>query len=211
MNHAPPLSKNLSPSSILPAQLAERLHQGLPCLILDVRSPAEFHSAHIAQNLAASTLQPLNTLQPADWKNQSDSPLYLLCQGGVRAKRAGQLLCEAGVPCTVIEGGLDAWISAGLPVERGTSNTLPLMRQVQLVIGLFTASGAALALWKDPRFAWIPLFTGCGLLMAGLTGLCPLANLIAAMPWNARPGGKTNSGNPSGGASCCAPQNQSAR
>ena len=202
MNTSPTLSKPLSPNSIPPTHLASRLQQGLPSRILDVRSAAEFQTAH----LAASSLQPINTLNPADWK-PGDAPLFVLCQSGGRATRAAQMLCEAGVACSVVEGGLDAWMHAGLPVVRGASKVLPLMRQVQLVIGFFTALGAALALWVDPRFAWVALFTGCGLLMAGLTGLCPLANLIAAMPWNAKPGGTSPAnalGVSTGGASCCA-------
>jgi hypothetical protein len=58
------------------------------------------------------------------------------------------------------------------------------MRQVQIAVGLISAAGAALALTINPLFAIIPLVMGCGLLFAGLTGMCGLALLLAKMPWN---------------------------
>jgi hypothetical protein len=110
------------------------------------------------------------------------------------------------VNCCVVEGGLEAWTAAGLPVERGASRVLPLMRQVQIVIGLVSGVGAALAIWKHPLFALIPLGTGAGLLFAGLTGTCGLALLLARMPWNQR--ASSNAGGAPGAKaapSCCTP------
>jgi hypothetical protein len=73
------------------------------------------------------------------------------------------------------------------------------MRQVQIVIGVVSAAGAALSVWKDPLFGLIPLFMGLGLLFAGLTGTCGLALVMARMPWN-----KGAAGCGSGNASCAA-------
>jgi len=84
----------------------------------------------------------------------------------------------------LVEGGTQAWIDAGLPVNRGESKVLPLMRQVQIVVGLVSAVGAGLALAVNPWFALLPLVTGCGLLFAGIAGFCGLALVLARMPWN---------------------------
>ena len=65
--------------------------------------------------------------------------------------------------CVLVEGGTQAWIDAGLPVNRGESRVLPLMRQVQITVGFVSAAGAVLALAVNPRFALIPLLAGCGL------------------------------------------------
>jgi hypothetical protein len=75
-------------------------------------------------------------------------------------------------------------MDAGLPVDRGQSRVLPLMRQVQITVGLISGAGAVLALAVNPLFAIIPLVTGCGLLFAGITGTCGMALLLAKMPWN---------------------------
>ena len=123
--------------------------------------------------------------------------LALLAAAGVLTREKFE---RAGFDrCVLVEGGTQAWIDAGLPVIRGTSKTLPLMRQVQIVVGLVSATGAALALAVNHRFAIIPLLMGCGLLFAGLTGTCGLALLLAKMPWN-----RAATCEP---VSCCAPKN----
>ena len=202
----------VTPGAIPPARLAALLNQGGQggqgggVRLLDVRSAAEYGAHHVA----GAVLQPLDSLVPSEWVGKSGAgPLYVFCQSGGRAGRAAALLAKEGVACSVVEGGLEAWVAAGLPVEKGASTVLPLMRQVQLVIGLVSGTGAALAVWKHPLFALIPLFMSAGLVFAAVTGYCGLAMLLARMPWNRQAGG----GPPSSGAtaatasstaSCCA-------
>ena len=182
-------------TSINPRELHRRLDAGQPARLLDVRTPGEHAAAHVP----GATLIPLDELDAAAFcreRGSDASPLYVLCQSGGRARRAIKKLESAGVHgCILVEGGTQAWIDAGLPVDRRESRVLPLMRQVQIVVGSLSAVGAALALTVNPRFALIPLVTGCGLLFAGLTGFCGLALLLAKMPWN-----KTSTCN---SAACC--------
>jgi hypothetical protein len=58
------------------------------------------------------------------------------------------------------------------------------MRQVQLVIGVLALTGSLLAIFVNPLFALLPAFLGAGLTLAGSTGWCGLALLLAKMPWN---------------------------
>jgi rhodanese-related sulfurtransferase len=196
-------ASGLTPGQIQPARLAALLGRGVEARLLDVRSAAEYGTQHVK----GAVLQPLDSLAPSEWKASADAgPVYVLCQAGGRAGRAAELLAKEGVACSVVEGGMEAWVAAGLPVEKGASQVLPLMRQVQLVIGLVSGTGAALAIWKHPLFGLIPLFTSAGLVFAGATGYCGLALLLARMPWNQRTGGGTAQTGPrAGGASCCAP------
>ena len=174
-------------TSIQPLELHRRLAEGGPAQLLDVRTPGEFAAAHVP----GAKLIPLDDLDPAAFQQQrggGDTPVYVLCQSGGRARKAIAKLERAGVRgCVLVEGGTQGWMDAGLPVERGQSTVLPLMRQVQIIIGLVSAVGAALALAVNPLFAIIPLVTGCGLLFAGITGLCGMALLLAKMPWNRAP------------------------
>lgn len=195
-----------TPQKVSPAAVATLLQSGKPCQVLDVRSLGEWEAAH----LAGATHQSLDVLNPEDWRRRAENaqqgPLFVLCQAGGRATRAASILCASGVPCSVIEGGLDAWRAAGLPVVLGRSKVLPLMRQVQIVIGLVSGVGSALAIWKDPMFGFIPLAMGAGLLFAGLSGTCGLALLMAKMPWNR--GTRGSGGAPANAqpaASCCSP------
>ena len=53
-------------------------------------------------------------------------PIYVLCQAGPRAQKAIERSSAAGCyDCVLVEGGTQAWIDAGLSVNRGTSNVLP--------------------------------------------------------------------------------------
>jgi hypothetical protein len=97
---------------------------------------------------------------------------------------AGRLACATDVEAYILEGGIDAWKKAGMPVEQNRSQPIEIMRQVQIVVGFVSAVGAALALAVHPWFALISLLTGGGLLFAGLTGFCGLALVLAKMPWN---------------------------
>jgi rhodanese-related sulfurtransferase len=187
-------------STITPRDLQALLSSGKTAHLLDVRSPAEYSGVHIP----GTQLIPLDELDPVTFCKQRGadcSPVYVICQSGGRAARAIQKLEAAGVKeCVLLDGGTQAWVDAGFPVNRGQSRVLPLMRQVQITIGAIAATGSLLALLVDPKFAVIPLFMGCGLLMAGITGFCGLALLIAKMPWN-----KTTSPQAS---SCCTVKTQ---
>ena len=171
-------------TSLSVRELQNRLASGAPALLLDVRTPGEFGTAHVP----GAKLIPLDQLDPAAFmrdRGAEVAPVYVLCQSGGRAKRAIEKLETAGVKgCVLVEGGTQAWIDAGFPVTRGESRVLPLMRQVQIVVGFLSATGALLALTVHPAFAFLPLVIGCGLLFAGVTGFCGLALVLAKMPWN---------------------------
>ena len=175
-------------TSIPPRELHRLLADGRPAQLLDVRTPGEFAAAHVPE----AKLIPLDALDPAAFQRQrgaEEIPVYVLCHSGGRARRAIDRLERAGGHgCVLVGGGTQAWMDAGLPVIVGQSRALPLMRQVQITIGLISAAGAVLALAANPLFAIIPLVMGCGLVFAGITGICGLALLLAKMPWNRVPG-----------------------
>jgi rhodanese-related sulfurtransferase len=182
--------------TIAPGELHTRILADDSLELLDVRTPPEYVRAHVP----GSGLIPLNTLDAGAFlkQHQPGKPLYVLCQGGARARKAIEKLERAGCnDCVLVEGGTQAWIDAGLPVNRGVSNVLPIMRQVQITVGLISSLGALLALLVNPLFAVVPLAMGCGLLFAGLTGTCGMALLLARMPWNRE---QTE------GSDCCTPE-----
>ena len=182
-----------SKTSITPRELYQRMTEGLPVELLDVRT----HAEHAAIHLAETDLLPLDKLDAAAFlmdRGRSDVPLYVVCQTGSRAAKAIEKFHRAGFEgCVQVEGGIEAWVEAGLPVERGESKVLPLMRQVQITVGIVSVAGAALAMGVNVWFAIIPLVTGCGLLFAGLTGTCGLALLLVRMPWNRQANCASNS------------------
>lgn len=169
---------------ISPGDLA-RLWKSNPKLaVIDVRTAAEYESVHAP----GAQLTPLHDLQERKLiggLQSPEQPVYILCKSGARATQAAEKLISAGLASPiVVEGGTDAWVASGLPVERGGRSVMPLDRQMRTFAGILIFTGAVLALVANPVFAWIPMFMGAGLVFAGLTGLCPMMNLIAKMPWN---------------------------
>ena len=99
------------------------------------------------------------------------------------ARLAAAAQCEA----YILEGGLEAWRRAGLPVKTDSAQPLELMRQVQIAAGSAVVLGVALGALISPWFYLLPGFVGAGLIFAGATGFCGLARLLQTMPWNRRP------------------------
>lgn len=167
-----------------PAEFAEKCRDGAGYCLVDVRTPGEYDSGHAD----GAQLMPLPDFDPKKARERAGNrPLALICQSGSRAKKAAEACQQAGVECCVVEGGTEAWKAAGLPVARaaGKARTgMTIERQVRLGAGAMAAVGALLALVVHPLWAIVPLFVGCGLAVAGATGWCGLALVLARMPWN---------------------------
>lgn len=164
-------------------QLQQALQSGKRIALIDVRVPVEHDEMHIGGSL----LMPLDRLDAETVKQVSKGAeqCVIVCGSGNRAAQAFQKLIGANCENLVIlEGGVSAWEKAGLPLVRSQKSRLPLMRQVQLAIGVIAFIGSILALTVDKNFAVIPAFLGAGLTFAGSTGWCGLAILLSKMPWN---------------------------
>ncbi len=157
--------------------------------VIDVRMPTEFREIHAecARNVPLDTLDPNAVM--ASRNGSADQPLYVICRSGNRSSQACKKFIDAGFENVVnVEGGTSAWDKAGLPVVRG-KKAFPLMQQVQLVAGFLTFLGVVLAYFVHPYFVGLSGFIGAGLMFAGATGSCPMASMIARMPWNQCEGG----------------------
>ena len=159
------------------------LHQlRVPAQLIDVRSGSEFASGHIpgAVNIPMVQIEArLDDLRPRD-------PIILVCQTGKRARMTADLLEPCQRQISVLEGGTSAWIQAGLPVVTSVKTRWSLERQVRLGAGLLVLAGAALAFTVDANWLFLSAFVGLGLTFAGLTDICPMAEILAKMPWNGR-------------------------
>lgn len=172
-------------SSCTPCADLHRLVTDGGCQLIDVREPVEFAE----ERVPGARLIPLGELDQRCGELDRGSRLVVMCRGGTRGRQALEKLTARGFTTVQnLEGGILAWKAAGLPVERTGRRGLPLMQQVQLIIGLGVLTGSILALTVDARFALISAFFGAGLTLAGSTGWCGLALLMAKMPWNRVPG-----------------------
>ncbi|WP_350309936.1 DUF2892 domain-containing protein [Pseudoalteromonas sp. SCSIO 43095] len=71
-------------------------------------------------------------------------------------------------------------------MNKGKKSVLPLDRQVQLSISTLLLLFSVFTLTVSSQFIWPIIFIATGLFVAGSTGFCGLARLIALMPWNQR-------------------------
>lgn len=92
--------------------------------VIDVRTPEEFSEGHIkgAQNIdiASATFK-------ADLAKLDRSKTYLVhCAAGGRSTRSLSILNQLGFKSIVhLDGGLNGWRKAGLPVEKSTPAPAP--------------------------------------------------------------------------------------
>ncbi|MEU8403629.1 rhodanese-like domain-containing protein [Nonomuraea sp. NPDC048892] len=150
-------------------------------LVVDVRTPAEFGSAHIdgAINLPLDQVDAHLRRVVAD----AGGRLLLICQSGNRAERARTALSDAGLSdVAVLDGGMNAWIAAGAPVNRGRARWT-LERQVRLAAGSIVLTSIVASLWI-PAAVLVAALAGAGLTLAALTDTCAMGLLLARLPYN---------------------------
>jgi rhodanese-related sulfurtransferase len=151
-------------------------------IVIDVRTPAEFQSAHVI----GAALNPLDQLDAVAYCHNTgiNTPVYILCQSGKRARIAAEKLAAAGHLHTVIvEGGTEAAIQAGLDIAYG-KGAISIERQVRIAAGLLVLCGTVAGALVHPGFLVVPGFVGTGLAFAGITDTCGMAIALTKCPWN---------------------------
>ena len=165
-------------------ELREALAGG--CQVIDVREVSEYET----ERVAGALLMPLSSFDRHAGTIELHRPVYLLCRSGNRAGKAAERLQKLGAAnVCVVEGGLQAWVAAGHPVERDGGRVWSLERQVRFAAGLLVSTGALLAWLVHPGFIALAGVIGAGLVFAAVTDTCGMAMILARMPWNQR-GGK---------------------
>jgi rhodanese-related sulfurtransferase len=144
-------------------------------LIVDVRTPDEFAQEHIP----GSVNIPLPTLSASAERLAGQPEIILSCRSGNRASQAYQQLQTLGLQnVRLLEGGLQGWKAARretLSLRKGYS----IMQQVQIIVGILVLTGTLYQpLW------FLALIAGTGMLIAGLTNTCMMAQILGKMPWN---------------------------
>lgn len=162
---------------ISPDEARNRIAQG--AVLIDIRDPDE----HARQHIPGARNLPVHELDALD---QSDAVIFH-CRSGMRTDAHGARLARTGAcEAYVLEGGLEAWRKAGLPIAADAKAPLEIMRQVQIAAGLLVLSGVVLGFAVAPGFFALSAFVGAGLTFAGVSGWCGMAKLLAMMPWNRR-------------------------
>jgi len=151
--------------------------------VVDVRTPAEFETAHIAgsYNVPLDVLES-NAREIAGCLDNGFG-VVLVCRSGQRSTKAQALLRDQGLTGgRVLENGIIDWEEQGFAVDRGTQRW-ELERQVRLVAGSVVLS-SVLGSVALPRLKWVAAAIGGGLTFAALTNTCAMATALSKLPYN---------------------------
>lgn len=170
----------MSLAAISPLDLKRRLDAG-EAVLIDIREGDEQAREHIL----GARLAPLSAIDDHDFDREHDKLAVFHCKSGMRTQaNAARLLAKGFREARYLEGGIEAWKAAGLPVHTNAKAPLEIMRQVQITAGALVLIGVALGFWVHPAFFALSALIGAGLTFAGATGWCGMALLLRQMPWN---------------------------
>ena len=176
----------MSVRTITPQELKDLLARQPGLRLIDVRMPAEFREVHVvgARNVPFDRLSA-ERLESTEGED-GDPAVCFICKAGKRSQDACEKARKLGLSEVVsVEGGTDACIAAGVPVERG-KKAFSLERQVRVAAGGLVVVGAVLAVTVHANWAALSGLVGAGLVFSGLTDTCGMAALLTKMPWNRR-------------------------
>ena len=151
--------------------------------VVDVRTPAEFETSHIA----GSYNVPLDVLDQhgseVAQRLDQDDDVVLVCRSGQRSTKAQTLLRNAGLTSgRVLDKGITDWEGQGFEVDRGAQRW-DLERQVRLVAGSVVLS-SVLGSVAVPRLKWLGAAIGAGLTYAAVSNTCAMATALSKLPYN---------------------------
>lgn len=171
----------MSARTISPEEASRLVEAG--AVLIDIRSADE----HAREAIPGARHVPMDQVPGADLPAGEGAIVIYHCRSGNRTRmNAGQLAGAAACETYILEGGLDAWKRAGLPVRADRSQPLELSRQVQISAGSLILLGVILGATVSPWFYILSGFVGAGLVFAGVSGFCGLARVLLWMPWNRR-------------------------
>ena len=100
------------PEEMDPRRAAELLSENEAQLV-DVREPYE----HEAGRIAGSLHIELERLPGEAATLDRERPILFYCRSGSRSALAADAFAAAGFDARNLDGGLEAWVAAGLPIE----------------------------------------------------------------------------------------------
>jgi rhodanese-related sulfurtransferase len=106
------LSEESKIAPLPPARVEEMIEEDEAELI-DVRKQHEWEAGRIP----GARHVELNELPDHAAELEGGKPLIIYCHGGSRSAMAAEALRTAGIEAHSLEGGIDAWVTAGKPLE----------------------------------------------------------------------------------------------
>jgi rhodanese-related sulfurtransferase len=170
-------------TTVSPETIKHKLEEENAVLI-DVREPRE----SAAERIACAALIPLSSFSAAALPTTPGRPVYLHCKSGGRSGQAMKQCAEAGIEVAGhMEGGIEAWKAAGLPVERASAETgLTVSQAVTVTASLIVLATMAVSLMIGPLALLPGAIVSVMMLQAAFTGFCPAGRIFLGL--GLRPG-----------------------
>ena len=116
--------------TISPERAAELVRRG--AALIDIREADE----HVREHIPGARHHALSRIDAESPVRAGDEVLVFHCRSGARTQgHAARLSAAANCEAYILDGGLDAWKKAGLPVAFDRSQPIDIIRQVQIAAG----------------------------------------------------------------------------
>ena len=125
-------------------------------ILVDIREADE----HSREKISNAHHMPLSKLDEAYLAAHEGRPVLFHCRSGARTLSHASRLRTKGCEAFIVEGGIEAWKKAGLPVALDRRQPLELQRQVQIAAGSLGLLGTLLGLLLSPWYFVVPIFVG---------------------------------------------------
>lgn len=87
-------------------------------LVVDLRAEKEFKSGHILDAKHLSS-EKANKSDFASLENNKDTPIIVVCAAGLTSDKVANSLYKTGfTKVSILKGGMNSWLSGGLPVSK---------------------------------------------------------------------------------------------
>ncbi len=174
-----------------PEFVYEKMQNGLPVHLVDVRSVNEFNKEHVkgAKLFSMDELNANKLRSELGEEAGKDEPLYLICTAGFRAEQAAKQLHDQGLDrLFVVNGGINAWSELDLPTakskQKDWSFNLSPQAQAQMFMGIMILLLATKGVLFHPVFTVLVGFVGLIMLVSAIDSRFCLAKVFSDMPWN---------------------------
>ena len=107
-----------SPIKYLSPQLVTQTINRQDGVVVDIRNKAEYDKGHIAGAVHLA-LEKIQKNELSSLEKRKSKPIIVVCNAGLSASAAANTLLKAGfADVCILQGGMNTWFGANLPVSK---------------------------------------------------------------------------------------------
>ncbi len=115
-------NQKLDKAEVLPVkQYTMALEKDKNAVVIDLRQPKEYEMGHLK---GARLMNVLDTkaFEKAVSELDKEKGYYIYCRSGRRSQTAAKIMMKYELKIYDLQGGIEAWMKAGLPIEKGPAD-----------------------------------------------------------------------------------------